>query len=139
MKTEEIIFALRCTSSVPQIDHDCGKCPYHEAAVADGLGEFDGCDVDQVALDAADRLEQLKREQEQERPRPLPLDELQETPTNADRIRAMNDENLCNWLFRRDCTNIAAFLEYGGMGVMNAVQLLEWLKQPAEEDSDETD
>ena len=52
--------------------------------------------------------------------------------TNADRIRAMSDEELCNWLFQRDCTNIAAFLEYGGMGVMNAVQLLEWLKQPAE-------
>ena len=52
--------------------------------------------------------------------------------TNADRIRAMSDEELCNWLFQRDCTNIAAFLEYGGMGVMNAVQLLEWLQQPAE-------
>ena len=52
--------------------------------------------------------------------------------TNADRIRAMSDEELCNWLFQRDCTNIAAFLEYGGMGVMNAVQLLEWLKQSAE-------
>ena len=51
--------------------------------------------------------------------------------TNADRIRAMSDEELCNWLFQRDCTNIAAFLEYGGMGVMNAVQLLDWLKQPA--------
>ena len=52
--------------------------------------------------------------------------------TNADRIRAMSDEELCNWLFQRDCTNIAAFLEYGGMGVLNAVQLLEWLQQPAE-------
>ena len=52
--------------------------------------------------------------------------------TNADRIRAMSDEELCNWLFQRDCTNIAAFLEYGGMGVMNAVQLSEWLQQPAE-------
>ena len=52
--------------------------------------------------------------------------------TNADRIRAMSDEELCNWLFQRDCTNIAAFLEYGGMGVMNAVQLLEWLQNPAE-------
>lgn len=52
--------------------------------------------------------------------------------TNADRIRAMRDYELCNWLFQRDCTNIAAFLEYGGMGVMNAVQLLEWLKQPYE-------
>lgn len=52
--------------------------------------------------------------------------------TNADRIRAMSDEEMCNWLFQRDCTNIAAFLEYGGMGVMNAVQLLEWLQQPSE-------
>ena len=52
--------------------------------------------------------------------------------TNADRIRSMNDEELCNWLFNRDCTNIAAFLKYGGMGVMNAVQLLEWLQNPAE-------
>ena len=49
--------------------------------------------------------------------------------TNADRIRAMSDEELCNWLFQRDCTNIAAFLEHGGMGVMNAVQLLDWLQQ----------
>ena len=45
-------------------------------------------------------------------------------------IRAMSDEELCNWLFQRDCTNIAAFLEHGGMGVMNAVQLLDWLQQP---------
>ena len=52
--------------------------------------------------------------------------------TNADRIRSMNDEEMGNWLFQRDCRNIAAFLEYGGMGVLNAVQLLEWLRQPAE-------
>ena len=52
--------------------------------------------------------------------------------TNADRIRAMSDEEMCNWLFQRDCTNIAAFLEHGGMGVMDAVQLLKWLQQPAE-------
>ena len=55
-----------------------------------------------------------------------------ESITNAQKIRAMSDEEMCNWLFQRDCTNIAAFLEYGGMGVMNAVQLLEWLKQSAE-------
>ena len=55
-----------------------------------------------------------------------------EPMTNADGIRAMNDEELRNWLFNRDCTNIAAFLEHGGMGVMDAVQLLEWLQNPAE-------
>ena len=52
--------------------------------------------------------------------------------TNAQKIRSMSDEELCNWLFQRDCTNIAAFLEHGGMGVMDAVQLLDWLQQPAE-------
>ena len=51
--------------------------------------------------------------------------------TNAQKIRAMSDEEMRNWLFQRDCTNIAAFLEHGGMGVMNAVQLLDWLQQPA--------
>ena len=55
-----------------------------------------------------------------------------EPHTNADKIRAMSDEEMCNWLFQRDCTNIAAFLEHGGMGVMDAVQLLDWLQQPAE-------
>lgn len=52
--------------------------------------------------------------------------------TNAQKIRAMSDEELCNWLFQRDCTNIAAFLQHGGAGVMNVVQLLDWLQQPAE-------
>ena len=51
--------------------------------------------------------------------------------TNAQKIRAMSDEELRNWLFQRDCTNIAAFLEHGGMGVMDAVQLLEWLQNTA--------
>ena len=54
--------------------------------------------------------------------------------TNADRIRAMSDEELCNWLFQRDCKNIAAFLQHGGAGVMNAAQLFDWLRQPVEED-----
>ena len=56
--------------------------------------------------------------------------EYENKKTNADIIRSMSDEELRNWLFQRDCTNIAAFLEYGGMGVMNAVQLLDWLQQP---------
>ena len=56
---------------------------------------------------------------------------MEKPQTNAQKIRSMSDEELCNWLFQRDCTNIAAFLEHGGMGVMNAVQLLDWLQQPA--------
>ena len=57
---------------------------------------------------------------------------MEKPQTNAQKIRSMSDEELRNWLFQRDCTNIAAFLEHGGMGVMDAVQLLEWLQQPAE-------
>ena len=57
--------------------------------------------------------------------------------TNADRIREMSDEELRNWLFQRDCKNIAAFLQHGGAGVMDAAQLLDWLRQPAEEDDHE--
>ena len=54
--------------------------------------------------------------------------------TNADRIRAMSDEELRNWLCQRDCKNIAAFLQHGCAGVMNAAQLLDWLRQPVEKD-----
>ena len=54
--------------------------------------------------------------------------------TNADRIREMSDEELRNWLFQRDCKNIAAFLQHGGAGVMDAAQLLDWLQQPAKEE-----
>ena len=57
---------------------------------------------------------------------------MEKPQTNAQKIRAMSDEELRNWLFQRDCANIAAFLEHGGMGVMDAVQLLDWLQQPAE-------
>lgn len=54
--------------------------------------------------------------------------------TNADRIREMSDEELRNWLFQRDCKKIAAFLQHGAAGVMDAAQLLDWLRQPAEEE-----
>ena len=54
--------------------------------------------------------------------------------TNADRIREMSDEELRNWLLQRDCKKIAAFLQHGAAGVMDAAQLLDWLRQPAEEE-----
>ena len=40
--------------------------------------------------------------------------------TNADRIREMSDEELRNWLLQRDCKKIAAFLQHGAAGVMDA-------------------
>ena len=54
--------------------------------------------------------------------------------TNADCIRAMSDEALRNWLFQRDCKNIAAFFFFFFAGVTNAAQLLDWLRQPVKGD-----
>ena len=49
--------------------------------------------------------------------------------TNADRIRAMTDEELAELLFRVGYDNGWGMKEYA----------LEWLQQPAEEDKHETD
>lgn len=47
-------------------------------------------------------------------------------PTNADRIRAMSDEELAEWIHKRDChTN------YYGYNPKDAV--FDWLKQEVEE------
>ena len=52
MKTEKIAAALRCSSQVPGPQLDCRTCPYHGV-------DYAGCDCDRIAVDAADRLEEL--------------------------------------------------------------------------------
>ena len=61
-------------------------------------------------------------------------------PTNADRIRAMSDEELADWLARTQIANVAEALEIARIpweqpdsmkGEMKK-ECLEWLKQPAE-------
>ena len=66
MTDQEIIKALRCTASV---DCECSReqCPFFvQEAIPEELREkyggkdkWDGCDVDGVALAAANRLEEL--------------------------------------------------------------------------------
>ena len=61
--------------------------------------------------------------------------------TNADRIRAMIDEELADWLARTQIDNVAEALEIAKIpyeqedGLKDKVkkECLEWLKQPAEE------
>ena len=64
--------------------------------------------------------------------------------TNADRIRAMSDEELADWLARKQIDNVVSTLKLAGIhleehpDVKDEVKkdALEWLKQPAEmEDS----
>lgn len=61
--------------------------------------------------------------------------------TNADRIRAMSDEELAGWLARTQIANVAEALavaripyeQKDGLKDEVAKECLEWLKQPADE------
>lgn len=63
--------------------------------------------------------------------------------TNADRIRAMSDEELADWLARTQIANVAEALEIAKIpyeqedGLKDEVkrECLEWLQQPAEVDN----
>lgn len=62
--------------------------------------------------------------------------------TNADRIRAMSDEELADWLARSQIDNVAEALkiacipweQHPDLRELTAKDILEWLKQPAEEE-----
>lgn len=68
----------------------------------------------------------------------------QKPPTNADRIRAMSDEELADWISRTQVSNVAEAFEVIGYvwkqpdnlkdGVKK--ECLEWLRQPAEVSGD---
>lgn len=58
MRTEKIAAALRCSSRVPGPQMDCRTCPYHMEETIDGV-DYAGCDCDRIAVDAADRLEEM--------------------------------------------------------------------------------
>ena len=61
--------------------------------------------------------------------------------TNADRIRAMSDEELADWVARTQIDNVAEALKIAGIpwekapGLQDEVKkdVLEWLKQPVKE------
>lgn len=56
------------------------------------------------------------------------------TTTNADRIRAMSDEELAEWMFEFDREAVAIGLMQMEQGLMTKEEWLEWLQQPAERD-----
>lgn len=72
---------------------------------------------------------------------PQPSNWKQKEQTNGDRIRAMSDEELADWLARTEIDNIAEALKIAGIPLeqhqdlreLTAKDNLEWLKQPAEE------
>lgn len=67
MTNQEIIRALRCTSTVHTEEVDCSECPFRmvervpEALIAGfGCAELEGCDGDRICQIAAERLEQIE-------------------------------------------------------------------------------
>ena len=64
LKPEELVKALRCTSTPGKPTGDCEMCPYYrrenlndELKEKLGTDTLTGCDVDKVGMDAADQIE----------------------------------------------------------------------------------
>ena len=69
MTSQEIVQALRCTSTPGGLHEDCTGCPYYRKEQLDaelkeklGVDTWTSCDVDKVGLDAADLIERLTAE-----------------------------------------------------------------------------
>lgn len=69
MTGQELVQALRCTSTPDGPTGDCEKCPYWktEQLTAEqkeklGVDAWTSCDVDKVGMDAADLIERLTAE-----------------------------------------------------------------------------
>lgn len=56
--TNDLVAALRCSSSAPLGQLGCRRCAFHaEETIEDK--DYVGCDCDRIALDAADKIEEL--------------------------------------------------------------------------------
>lgn len=69
MTGQEIVQALRCTSTPGGLHEDCTGCPYYRKEQLDaelkeklGVDTWPSCDVDKVGMDAADLIERLTAE-----------------------------------------------------------------------------
>lgn len=117
---KDIVLALRCSATYGEAV-DCTGCPYLLEASVEGESWL-SCDVDQIALDAAEMLRQDG-------------EEAGRLMSNGDRIRRMSDEELTerlenkNWVCdfdrewceqRESCENCTA----------------EWIRSPTKEGSE---
>lgn len=58
MKTEKLVAALRCSSSVSSEMLDCRTCAFHMEETIDGK-DYAGCECDRMLLAAVDKIEEL--------------------------------------------------------------------------------
>ena len=69
MTRQEIVQALRCTSTPGGLHEDCTGCPYYRKEKLDaelkeklGVDTWPSCDINKVGMDAADLIERLTAE-----------------------------------------------------------------------------
>lgn len=69
MTDQEVVQALRCTSTPGCLSEDCTGCPYYRKEQLDaelkeklGVDTWPSCDVNKVGMDAADLIEHLTAE-----------------------------------------------------------------------------
>lgn len=69
LKPEELVKALRCTSTPGKPTGDCEMCPYYrrenlndELKEKLGTDTWTSCDVDKVGMDASDQIERDQKE-----------------------------------------------------------------------------
>lgn len=111
MKTEEIAAALRCSSQVPGPQMDCRTCPYHMEETVDGV-DYAGCDCDRIAMDAADRLEELVDRCARYADEIAVLRERQKWVDVREKLPERDGHYLCRYVFRSGGEGFFGTLDY---------------------------
>lgn len=115
MKTEKIAAALRCSSQVPGPQMDCRICPYHMEETVDGV-DCAGCDCDRIAVDAADRLEELVERCARYAEEIAVLREMQKWVDVREKLPERDGHYLCRYVFRSGGKGFFETLDYYAIG-----------------------
>ena len=115
MKTEKIAAALRCSSRVPGPQLDCRTCPYHIEETVDGV-DYAGCDCDRIAVDAADRLEELVERCARYAEEIAVLREMQKWVDVREKLPERDGHYLCRYVFRSGGKGFFGTLDYYAIG-----------------------
>lgn len=115
MKTEKIAAALRCSSQVPGPQLDCRTCPYHMEETVDGV-DYAGCDCDRIAVDAADRLEELVDRCARYAEEIAVLREKQKWVDVREKLPELGGHYLCRYVFRSGEKVFFGTLDYYAIG-----------------------
>lgn len=111
MNTEKISAALRCSSRVPGPQLDCRTCRYHMEETVDGV-DYAGCDCDRIAMDAADRLEELVARCARYAEEIAVLREMQKWVDVREKLPERDGHYLCRYVFRSGGKGFFGTLDY---------------------------